>query len=58
MNNENDSNNFDTAAVWRAAEHRRAEDLAGWLGALPFKRKAKEEESAVVTGPAHQPQPI
>ena len=43
MNNEDDSNNFDTAAVRRAAEHRRAEDLAGWLGALRLKRRAMEE---------------
>lgn len=53
MNDENDSDNPDTAAVWRPAERRPAGDLGGWLGALPMK-KTKEDES----GSAHQTQPI
>jgi hypothetical protein len=54
MSEVDDSNSFDTASVWRAAQHRRAQDLAGWLGSLPVQRKANSEERT--TAPLGQPQ--
>lgn len=58
MKTEQDKTDFDTAAVWRNAQQRRAEDLVTWLSALPAKQPAKANEAALAYPAAGQPRPI